>query len=489
MKFEIKNYKTFFFQYVIGICATAMLSIVGVYSHLGTYSRYIADDYCEAARFMESDSPIGMVIERYMDGAWRGASRWSNLLFSGFSELLGDKSIQLTTSSMVVVWVLGLIWSIHELRKLIGIHWPNSMDWFLGAMLGVFSLMQAPNLFQTIFWRASLMSHFMPLVVGTLLCAFWISQARISLSRPIPWPIYPFIFFVTFIVAGFSEPPVTTMVTGLSLTMLAVWTWGAQSYKKRILTLLAWTFVSAFTALLAMVFSPASTNMVQEVTPTAFQILERSFRFSYVFFADTLKTLPTPSLISLLIPALLFWLYRQAAALELSQPQKRTIWIIFWAAPFVMWILVAAGFAPSVYGQNFPVERARFLARSIMTAAIMLEGAMLGLLAQDIRFKSARGLAQLTAVVLLFAAGFAYPVRAAINIYKDSHDEYSARAQAWDQRDAEIRLMIAQGETDLTIAQFDGIYNIKELDVRESYWVNKCAARFYGVNSIRAISR
>ncbi|MBK8419706.1 hypothetical protein [Candidatus Villigracilis saccharophilus] len=91
MQFEIKNYRKLFFHTIIGICAFAMLSVMGVYSYLGIYSRYIADDYCEAVRVTRS-SPISAVVERYQAGDWRAANRYSNLLFVGFSELIGGNN-------------------------------------------------------------------------------------------------------------------------------------------------------------------------------------------------------------------------------------------------------------------------------------------------------------------------------------------------------------------------------------------------------------
>ena len=65
--------------------------------------------------------------------------------------------------------------------------------------------------------------------------------------------------------------------------------------------------------------------------------------------------------------------------------------------------------------------------------------------------------------------------------------EYSIRAQAWDRRDAHITELREYGQDDLTVPQFDGIYDVKELDSLPTYWVNRCAAAYYEVNSIRAI--
>ena len=487
MHFEIKNYKKQFFEVIIGICALAMLSVMGVYSYLGIYSRYIADDYCEAVRVTRS-SPISAVVERYQAGDWRAANRYSNLLFVGFSELIGGNNMQITIMSMVIIWTVGLAWSAHELRKLLGINWTNSMDWFLGAALGVFSLLQAPNLFQIIYWRSSMMTHFAPLVFGTLLFAFWIRQARCSMSRPLFWTTYPLIFIATFIIAGFSEPPITTMVTGLSLIMLAIWVWGAPPVKQRFLALLAWTFTGAVLGLMALVFSPANVNLEKDVIPSVLEIIRVSFLYSYIFIADSIRVFPIPSLVSALIPALLIWLYLQTTVLEFSRTQKRFLWMIVIFAPFLMWILIAAGFSPSVYGQGFPVERMRFLARTIMTFTIMLEGALFGILAQDFKLRSGRSYVQSFAVVLLLVLGLIYPLRAAVTVYENNHTEFRSRAALWDLRNDYIIRHANLGEKDLSIPAFSGVYKIKELDLNPDHWTNRCAAQYYGVDTIQAVS-
>lgn len=74
------------------------------------------------------------------------------------------------------------------------------------------------------------------------------------------------------------------------------------------------------------------------------------------------------------------WLYKQAEPSPLSRIEIYFIFLGVIAIPVLMWLLIAAGFSPSVYGQNFPVERMRFLARTIMIAAFMLEGALFGVL-------------------------------------------------------------------------------------------------------------
>ena len=88
-------------------------------------------------------------------------------------------------------------------------------------------------------------------------------------------------------------------------------------------------------------------------------------------------------------------------------------------------------------------------------------------------------------MVIFFVLAF-YPFRAGLQILQD-HSAYRLRAELWDKRDSIIRNLQAEGETDLVVIQFDGIDGVKELDVYETHWVNRCAAAYYHVNSIRAL--
>jgi hypothetical protein len=88
---------------------------------------------------------------------------------------------------------------------------------------------------------------------------------------------------------------------------------------------------------------------------------------------------------------------------------------------------------------------------------------------------------------ILLAVAALYPLRAAWLSLADV-PVYRERAEAWDMREAQIYNLREQGQTDLIIIQFDGVEGVKEMDVNADHWVNRCAAKYYKVNSIRAIS-
>lgn len=449
---------------------------VGLYIYLGSFSYYLSDDYCEAVRVNRS-TPIQAVVERYSDGAWRAASRYSNITFVGFSEMLGEHSIPVTAVLMMTLWVIGLCWSISETRKLFNINWQSIFDIFLGSLLAFFSFLLAPSLFQTIYWRSSMMTHFAPLVCTALLCAFVIKQARNS-KTPSAF-VYFFILLCAFVIAGFSEPPTTTLLTILPLLFISIWLWDTSTHRTRHLMLIASFFIGVLLGFFLMLFSPAITNVAHEKSQSIIQVLFNSFYYAYEFINDSFRTVPLPLFISCIVSFLLIFSYNQNVEIN-----KKHLLIIIFIAPFIMWILIAASFSPSVFGQGFPVERMRFLARVLIIVTLMLEGICFAFLLP----KTNQKIIHVISLALFALISIMYPIRTAIHIITYDIPEYSQRARLWNLRVEYIQRHIAEGQTDLVIPGFSGLYGIKEIDDNPDHWINTCVAEFYNVNSVRAIS-
>jgi hypothetical protein len=447
------------------------------YSYQGWFTRYMADDYCNAVMF--STDAVGGLWNRYLTGF--GGNRYSNIWLVGLSEFFnGLRSIPLLPVFHILLWVVGLVWTTTEIKKLLKADWSFAMTFFLGLSIAFFTLIQAPNLYQIVYWRSSMSTHFAPVVYGTLLIAYILNQSRRAAQQKLPLASYLIAFISAFIVGGFSEPAGALQATILVLVIFAVWRWGEIPTRERILKLLAWTLGAALLSLVIMAVSPANSRRLGSDPPGLIQLIHDSFLYGYIFIYKTRDELPLPTFLSILTPALLMGIYSKV---ELSQTQKRNLWLTLAATIALMYLLIVASFSPSVLGQGYPVERVQFYARLIMTVSLMLGGALLGVLFSQ---KLTHPVLQWVMVIVFFVLAVVYPFRAVVRAYGEL-PEYRARAAAWDGRHALILQMKAQGETALTVAQFDGVHGTKELDTFATHWVNKCAARFYSVKSIRAI--
>jgi hypothetical protein len=153
--------------------------------------------------------------------------------------------------------------------------------------------------------------------------------------------------------------------------------------------------------------------------------------------------------------------------------------------PLLNFLLIAASFAPSAYGQDYPAERARFLGRVLMTVALIFEGGLLGLWFAQIQwFVPRRNLVFSAAGFILLILGF-YPLRAGFSMLNQV-DRYKSWASAWDARDAYIQNSVSEGARDLVVVQLDSIGDVLEYKADPISWVNVCAAEYYGLDSLVA---
>jgi hypothetical protein len=156
------------------------------------------------------------------------------------------------------------------------------------------------------------------------------------------------------------------------------------------------------------------------------------------------------------------------------------------ALPLLAWLLIAAGFSPSVYGQSFPVERSRFLAQSVLVTVFMLEGAFVGILVGQAYMHGNPTLSRSAAVALFTMVTLGYFLRTASGLVLSDLPAYRTRAAQWDARDADIRALKEDGIRDLTVPFLSGEI-IQDLGDRREYRLNRCASVLYGVDSILAL--
>jgi hypothetical protein len=358
------------------------------------------------------------------------------------------------------------------------------MDIFFGGTIAFMSFLQAPNLFQTVYWRSSMMTHFAPLVFGSLLFSFLLRQARFSETRPISPIVYGFALIASYVLTGFSEPPAATFVTVFFLLLLAVWFLNKEPNRNRLLLLTGFVFIGVITGFLTLLFSPAVTKVASEKTPDVIMILFNSFKYALLFMRDSFLSVPLPLVITFLLPFLLFWALKGSGLVSPAGNSRLLLWML--ALPFLIWLLIAAGFSPSVFGQGYPVERMRFLARTLIIVTLTLEGIWLGLYLPDFKFN--RTIGAWVALALFAVIAVSYPLRTASIIFQSDVPQYRERAELWDLRNEFIHRHIAQGETDLFIPGFGGVYGVKELDSNPKHWINACAANFYHVTSVQSFS-
>ncbi len=476
---DARRMETPLHEIAVSIAGIATLISLGLFAYLGTFTRYLADDYCEAV-LATSGNVIGALIQRYMNVS----DRYSNLLFVAVSEFLARGNIRIVPVAMILLWTAALIWLVWEFKRLLELQWSLLVDILLGSLLAFFPIFEAPNRFQTIYWRSGMATHFAPLVYLTAFTALLLMFIRrYEGRRPALW-VGPVLLVLAFFGGGFSEPPDAMLIVGSLLALIGVWFLMKGLDRQPALHLLAWTFAGGLLALIVMALAPGNSLRLGTPPPAIPLLIERTALYSLQFIHDSIDTLPLATTVSVAVSAFLFYpLFACAPALSSRQNARLAILLVL--TPVLMYGMIAASFAPSVYGQAYPVERARFAGRWMMTSAALLEGGCLGILVAQWRPLRSHSLWVNVASAALAVLAI-YPLRAAATVLASDLPYARRWSTAWDARQAMIYEQKASGQEAIVVPQLPGFEHVKELDPRPTVWVNRCAAGFYGVKSISA---
>ncbi len=455
-----------------GIFAAAVA--LAVYIYLGTFTRYMADDYC-----LLVDLNHGNLFTASYQKYLSSSNRFSNLFIIGVGEIFGHRNILFVPGLLILLWVAGLTWLGDELKKLfnLSVSWPVVL--LAAELVAVLTIYQLPNLFQSVYWRPGQVTYFTPIVLFTFLAAGLVRASRLQVSRSLLW-LAPLFAFFAFFIGGLSETIGALHIAAIILAILGVVFSDMSQRRKPALILLVATLVGALLAMIAMFFAPSNALRLDandSARDLSF-LINRTWQYGLSFNLDTLQTRPIPSLISVILGFLLTFTLVDVE----SQKKDSRVWLGLILIPLIDFILIWAIVAPSAYGQSYPVERVRLPAHYTFTLALISLGFCLGYLTKKIYLPNSTR----TLALAFLAITLLYPLWAAkqtFTIATDLHD-WSTK---WDARETFLYDLIAQGQTDLTIPALPGMYSTKELDVRPYYWVNRCAAQYYGVNSIRAI--
>jgi hypothetical protein len=463
----------------IGIFTTFIALVL--YGYLGTFSRYGSDDYCLSAFFHRDGNFLQLMVERYVTSS----SRYTNILFIGLADrFLGWHNVAILPPLMMALFVLGTYLFLKESVRLAAWGWSRLLVLLLALLIVYFSVTQAPNLYEILYWRAGMTSHFAPVVFLTFLGAFVVREIRKAAVRSTPIWSYLLCFLGAILVGGFSEPPLTMLITILVLSIMAVFLWDRSSARRSRLGILSWTLAGSLLALVILALAPANSLRLGTPPPGLVELAWKTFKFPMEFILDIFRSMPLSTLITFVLPAVLFYLSysRQDPVI----PASRYKWIPFAIVivSLLSYLLIAASFAPSVYGQSFPVPRARFSGRVVLTCALMVNGALIGMLAAQIRTKHTTAIVISSLAILGLILLVLYPLRTASRLVADI-PAYQQRAAAWDARDAMIRNLRASGERNLTVP-FLSTELMQDLGDHREFRLNRCASILYDVNSIQA---
>lgn len=468
------------------VASLALLLPLLVYAYMGLFTRHQADDFCYAW-----NANARSILNAQTTWYRTDSSRYAATLVLTISDRLGGWTLPLMPILVLGLWLAGTFRLFMRLQKKLKLDFPPIAAFFLAEVLVYFVCLLAPNLYQVLYWRPGLVIYLLPLALLTHLAVFLLDQVTQSLKKWRPWVLAGVLVFFYFN-AGFSETIATLQIGLLALVFVSLFLLAKGPNRSWALLLVGTALLGSLLAMATLFFSPA-TRMRQGLigpAPDLVSLVKMSLTNAFVFMYITLGDNAFSLLILLLTAMLTGYGLFSARRSDTELDPGKLISVLF-LAPLVTFLLVVCVTAPFAYGEStYPEARVLINAMMPMVAMVLLEGLILGislgLLQQRSPQLAPKGMRFL---LLLALAGVSlFPLYSIRKVLRTDLPVYQQHASDWDARDAFIRSQVAQGQMDITATAFYSIGKVLELTPDPNNWLNGCAARYYGADSITGVS-
>ncbi len=464
------------------VSTTCFVVVLVIYAYTGSLMGYYADDYCIASIFNE----VGFVaaqLDHY--SSWSGRFTYSFVV--NLTEFGGVKLISILPSLTITTWFICLTWTISQWLALSSIPHRRLVAIFLASLILFSTLEGTPDIVESLYWRTGVITYTLPLVFFTGFAGIVGYHLRHKQVQSVTWSWLAFSFLVTFFAGGFSETymVVQTGALGVAILLLLAGVFPLVNRRSILLLLLA-GLGGSLLSVAVVVAAPGNQLRQSYFAPPAdwFTIIRLTAILIGSFLKKAMWNSSSGILLSVLLPFLLsLW----AAGLRLDY--KRALWLLDGLAVITLGVLLSC-FAPAIYAMGLPLpERAHVIPQFILICSLVGVGFILGILVKQVAIInqfSSTFLFALVSLAVILGVLWLGPVRTIQNKL-DLAVRTRVIAAIRDQRDAQIRQAQSEGITDLTLPSLpnSGAFQ-DDISSDPTYWINRCAARYYGLQSIAA---
>src|SRR5262245_8786617 len=192
-----------------------MLSPLALYVYLGTFTRYMADDYCSAAA-LKNEGFWG--AQSYWWANWSG--RYSFTFLISFVELLGLRIVPILPALIILLLLFSFVWASLPLLKQLKISNSIPGALFIACVALWSTYRNIDDYPQVVFWQTGVITY--PLSLILFLLGVGVALRRSSDPAGMKgWEFFLWFLFA-FIAGGFSETGVVVQIGLLGLLLIFV---------------------------------------------------------------------------------------------------------------------------------------------------------------------------------------------------------------------------------------------------------------------------
>lgn len=451
------------------------------YGYLGSFTRYMADDYCTAA-----------VVQT--QGFWPAQKHWYTLWSGRYAftfvvsavELLGPGVTAVLPALGVIAWLMTITWTLGQMkRRPLAPHFPGGAV-LMAALIVFLTLEGAPNVPQSLFWQTGMVTYTMPLILMTAYAGLLIRWSDPASHRPRFWMKTVLSAAMATAIGGFSEVTALLQIGALGLAVAGGLMLVPAPIRRRAVILLVAGLAGSVLAAVLVAYAPGTRARLQGPLPSPDVSTLAEITLDYTignlgFVQASLARSPAGWLLAVLLPALLAMRVRHAD--DEHGADVNTDWRMaglgLMLIPIVTLVLVFACFLASAYAVlTIPPDRVLIIQQYVVVCALAAWGYLAGLTLRRWA-RPARLGSPLLVIVLLVA--LPHSIRSAARTL-ELLPAMSAHAATWAVFDRGVREAKANGATAVTLPAPDNIAGLEVIDHNQKHWTNSCASAYYGLS-------
>lgn len=456
-----------FFCLLLPICAHAFL---------GTYSRYIADDYC-AAQAAQARGILNATVNWYVT--------WSGRFMADFLDSLlgygGPQIMPFVTPIVVLVFFAALVFALYQFLPA-RTSLPRFFSSAILAAALLFSILKlSPTVSQSIYWAEGMHIVVPPLILG-LVCTGLLRFCSTNLHTLKSRILFGILAgLIAFIAGGFCETFGALQTSALGITLLIVISYGTQENRRKIIPQTALCLLGSLASLVVIYFSPGTSVRQGQLGAPAGLI--GAMRIAIISSFDFLRMELSSweRIVALLALILLAAVVTGAMGVNIPVMQIKRILL---GLPLITLVLLVACFVSGGYAlRNILPDRTQIIPVTCLVCSTAAWGGVLGVLVQQKNLLPRLTVPGLTWTGIAAFVLVLYLAIAPLEAYKVIRQVpvYSAYGTVWDANDAQIRAAKSAGFTEVQIKVVQNWAGLGEIGLDSTYWENRCASQYYGI--------
>ena len=460
---------------------------LAAHAYLGTFSRYLADDFCTASSLRR----LGFVASQaYWYETWSG--RFSFTFVVSLAQAVGPWLTPWLPSLALLAWLAAwLYFGRRVLGDSLRMGWPVWIP--IGAVHAFATLHGAPSVYQSLYWQTGMTTYVLPMVLAIAYVGWMWPYATGGAESTKPGFRRGFVGFgVALLLGGFSETYVALQTTALGMGLLLSLAFVEKEDRAKAATLIGFGLMGSILAGLVLALAPGTQvrSGLMPPHPALAELVRATLKDGYLFLARTVKGSPAAIALAVGLPCSLILIRDLAATARDSIGEgmrRRTVTVLIFL-PVLIPVLMLSTIAPYEYAiSSYPDARVLVSTMFVLAGGLVVWGAALGRLLAGIPvLRSRRGFLAAIGLAGIAALGLAMASIQAASSTLDSAPVARRYAQTWDKRDADLRRIAQAGEEPVATPSLRHMGGLAEIGRDPEEWINRCVAGTYGLEAVVA---